>query len=186
LGDRPQVLLIGDSIRLAYQPLVAASLGDSVEISGPAVGCGDSRNLLDRLDDWVPPEPRLVLFNAGLHDIRRSGKDGRHQVEIASYTANLTAIVRGLRERGAAAVFLTTTPVDDLRHADAGKPDRLDADVQRYNEAARRVMEELEVPVVDLYALIGPTLIAADGVHLTAQGNAAVAGAVAATILDLL
>jgi lysophospholipase L1-like esterase len=186
LADRPQVLLLGDSIRLAYQPLVAVHLSDVVDISGPSDSCGDSRNFVTRLDDWVGDRPDLVLFNTGLHDIKRSGKSGRPQVDIHGYEANLIAIVRRLRENGAAAVFLTTTPVDDLRHANTGKPARLDADVRRYNEAAQKVMDTLAVPVVDLYSSIDPSLVAADGVHLTAQGTAVLAAAVSAAILELL
>ena len=186
MADRPRVLLIGDSIRLDYQPLVTARLGASVEVSGPPENCGDSANLARRLGDWIDPAARLVVFNAGLHDLRLSGNGVRHQVEVDRYEGNLAVVVRELRDRGVAPVFATTTPVDDDRHAASGKPERLDADVQAYNEAARRVMEELEVPVIDLYPLVGPELIAADGVHLTTEGTAVVAAAVAEAIVDLL
>ena len=186
MADPPRVLLIGDSIRLEYQPLVAACLGASVEVSGPPENCGDSANLSRRLGEWIDPAVTLVVFNTGLHDLRRSGKGSRHQVEVDRYEENLAAVVRALRDRGATPVFATTTPVDDERHAVSGKPERLDADVQIYNEAARRVMKELEVTVVDLYPLVGPRLIAADGVHLTAEGSAVVAAALSAAIVDLL
>jgi lysophospholipase L1-like esterase len=185
LADRSRVQLIGDSIRLAYQPLVAARLEPTVEISGPAQNCGDSTNLAKRLGEWVDPGAVLAVFNAGLHDLRRSGC-GRHQVEPDRYEENLAAVVGTLREHGVAPAFATTTPVDDDRHTASGKPERLDADVQAYNAAALRVMEELEVPVVDLYPLVRPDLLAADGVHLTAEGSAVVAAAVAAAIVDLL
>ena len=120
-----------------------------------------------RLGDWVAPDTTLVAFNAGLHDLRRSGRDGRRRVGLDRYETNLAHIVRDLRERRVAAVFVTTTPVDDDRHAASGKPERLAADVRSYNEAARRVMDELAVPVVDLFPLVGPESIADDGVHLT-------------------
>jgi isoamyl acetate esterase len=186
LADRPRVLLIGDSIRLGYQPLVAACLGASVEVSGPPENCGDSANLSRRLGEWADPAAALVVFNAGLHDIRRSDLGGPRQVELDRYEENLAAVVGKVRDRGLAPVFATTTPVDDDRHAASGKPERLDADVRTYNEAARRVMKELDVPVVDLYPLVGPELLAADGAHLTAEGSAVVAAAVAGTIADLL
>ncbi len=186
MADRPRVLLIGDSIRLGYQPLVAARLGSSVEVSGPPENCGDSANLSKRLGEWTDPAAMLVVFNAGLHDIRRSDTRGRRQVELDRYEENLAVIVGILRARRLAPVFVTTTPVDDVRHARSDKPQRLDADVRTYNEAARRVMEELDVPVVDLYPLVGPELLAADGAHLTAEGSAVVAAAIAGTIADLL
>jgi lysophospholipase L1-like esterase len=186
LADPPRVVLIGDSIRLEYQPLVAARLGASAEVAGPAGNCGDSGNVLRRLGDWVGPGTTLVVFNAGLHDLLRSGKGGRRQVEIDRYEANLAGIVRDLRAKGVSMLFATTTPVDDRRHAASGKPERLDDDVRSYNAAARRVMDELEVPVVDLYPLVGPALLGGDGVHLTAEGYAAVAAVVTEKIADLL
>jgi lysophospholipase L1-like esterase len=185
LADRPRVLLIGDSIRLGYQPLVAALLKASAEVSGPPENCGDSTDLSRRLDEWVDPAAALVVFNSGLHDLRRSSQGG-HQVELDRYEENLAAVVRKLRDRGLAPVFATTTPVDDDRHAASGKPERVDADVRAYNDAARRVMEEFDVPVIDLYPLVAPELLAADGVHLTADGRAVVAEAVAAKVVDLL
>jgi hypothetical protein len=136
-------MLIGDSIRLAYQPLGAARLAESVEVSGPPENCGDSANLARRLDEWADPAATLVVFNAGLHDIRRSDKGGRHQVEIDRYEENLAAVVGKLRDCGLVPVFATTTPVDDDRHAASGKPERTDADVRTYNGAARRVADLL-------------------------------------------
>jgi acyl-CoA thioesterase-1 len=187
LADRPRVVLIGDSIRLGYQPLVTELFEDDVAIVGPAVNCGDSANLLVRLPEWCDSEAALYVFNSGLHDLLRS-RSGRPRVDVAGYERNLAEIVGGLRASGPAVAFAATTPVDDERHAASGKPTRLDADVQRYNEAARRVMGALGVPVVELYALVAAdrSLLAPDGVHLTAAGNAIVAEAVAAAIVRLL
>jgi lysophospholipase L1-like esterase len=188
LADRPRVVLLGDSIRLAYQPLVAGLLAGEAEVGGPAENGGDSAGLLRRLRAGPPLPAALVVFNAGLHDLRRSGAGGGHRVEVATYEANLAAIVGVLRSGGSSALFATTTPVDDARHAGSGKPTRLDADVRRYNDAARRAMTRLEVPVVDLYDVLAgdPALLDADGVHLTAAGAALAAGAVAAAVRGLL
>jgi hypothetical protein len=87
LADRPRVLLIGDSIRLGYQPLVAARLGAAVEVSGPPGYCGDSGDVLKRLGDWIAPGTTLVAVNAGLHDLVRLARVGRNRVEIDRYEA---------------------------------------------------------------------------------------------------
>jgi lysophospholipase L1-like esterase len=60
--------------------------------------------------------------------------------------------------------------------------------VRSYNEAARRVLDTLAVPIIDLYPLVaaGPALLAPDGAHLTPEGNEVTAAAVAAAIVTLL
>ena len=62
--------------------------------------------------------------------------------------------------------------------------DVLDASTVEYNQIAERVMKELKVPVNDLRAVCGDAderakLIVLDGVHLTPEGNAKLAKAVA-------
>jgi len=171
---------------LGYQPFVAARLEGSVAISGPNDNCRDSANVHRRIGNWVRPNTVLLVFNAGLHDVIRSQTTGRRRVEIERYETNLADIVRDLDGWGIRTAFATTTPVDDERCADSGKPQRLDADVRRYNETARRLMAERKVPVVDLYPLIDPTLLAADGVHLTVVGCAIAAEEVATGIAALL
>ena len=136
MADRPRVLLIGDSIRLGYQQLVATRLGAAVEVSGPPGYCGDSGDVLKRLGDWIAPGTTLVAVNAGLHDLVRLARVGRNRVEIDRYEA--------------------ISPASSGSSAPWGSP------------------------------LGGPASIAADGVHLTADGYAVVADAVAAKVAELL
>jgi hypothetical protein len=139
---RPQpakIVLIGDSIRLGYAQRVAERLTDkAVVISTPENG-GDSANVLAHLDEWVlRQKPDVVHLNCGLHDLKRSKKDGHHQVELDRYSENLRRIVARIRgETDAALVFANTTPILDARHAQRGADfDRTEADVRNYNAAA--------------------------------------------------
>ena len=73
--------------------------------------------------------------------IRKKGK------QVASpevYGKNLRELVRRLRQTGAALVFATTTPVPP------GTLGRIAGDERPYNEVAKTVMAELNVPVDDL------------------------------------
>jgi lysophospholipase L1-like esterase/dienelactone hydrolase len=184
--ELPRVVLVGDSIRLGYAPKVAQRLaGKATVISSQANG-GDSANVLAHLDEWVLRErPDLVLLNCGLHDLKRPGADGPHQVELDRYEANLRRIAARIREGTKATfLFVNTTPVLDDRHAQrrAGF-DRFEADVRRYNAAAASVFHELGVPILDLHGIIervGPeTLLGSDGTHFTPPGEDRVAEAVA-------
>lgn len=186
----PKAVLIGDSIRLGYAPLVAQRLAGRVTVTGPAENGGDSANLLAHLTEWVVSEqPDVVHLNCGLHDLKRARETGEHQVPLPQYAANLRQIVRQLRAATSAAlVFATTTPVLDEQHRQRGVSfDRVEADVRRYNEVAIAVMQKEGVPVHDLHALVerhGPQrLIGHDGVHYTPEGYARLAEAVADCVL---
>src|SRR5262245_23658031 len=133
----PRVVLIGDSIRMGYAPLVAKQLeGKAVIISSP-VNAEDSGNVLKHLDECVINEPPdVVQINAGLHELKRTGP--AYQVALADYERNLKTILQAIRSRtNAKIVFATSTPIiDDLHALRKAGFDRFEADVQKYNAAA--------------------------------------------------
>jgi dienelactone hydrolase len=155
--DRPRVVLVGDSIRMGYAPLVARKLeGQAIVLSVTANG-GDSANVRAHLDEWVLREkPAVVHFNCGLHDLKQSRKDRRYQVDLPAYEANLKEVVARLRkEPSAALVFASPTPILDDRHVRRGADfDRREEDVRGYNAAALAVMRQAGVIVDDLHALV--------------------------------
>src|SRR4051794_38264186 len=169
--ELPKVALIGDSIRMGYAPPVAERLKGRAVVVSPAENGGDSANVLKHLEEWVLREkPLLVHLNCGLHDLKQDRQTKRHKVELAAYGSNLRELVQRIRASGAALVFADTTPIDDARHAKRGAGfDRLEADVERYNAAALKVMREAGVPVHDLHWLVergGPErLLLPDGTH---------------------
>jgi lysophospholipase L1-like esterase len=180
----PRVVLVGDSIRMGYAPLVAKQLaGKAVVISAEPNG-EDSGNVLRHLDEWVIKEkPDVVHLNAGLHDLKVL-KEKPHQVALADYETNLKTIVDRIRkETKARIVFATSTPIIDNLHAQrkAGF-DRFEADVQKYNSAAVTVMKQLGIPVNDLHELVESRgrekIMGPDGTHYTEEGYAILADAV--------
>ena len=153
----PRVVLLGDSIRLGYAPLVAKRLAGKATVVSPASNGGDSAALLRQIEQWAIREnPAVVHFNCGLHDLRLTKAIGRHQVEAAQYQANLEQLATRLRkETTAAVVFANTTPILDARRA--GRNEKFsfaEADVQRYNSAAVSVMNRCGAPVNDLHWVI--------------------------------
>lgn len=181
--ELPKVLLLGDSIRLGYAPLVAKKLDGIAEVVSPKENGADSANTLKLLDGWLAAgKPVVVHLNCGLHDLKFGKRTNAFQVPPDDYEKNLKAIVGKLA--GARVVFATTTPIIDDRHA-ARKADfdRFDRDVKTYNERAVKVMLELGVPVNDLSRVVrdgGPEeLLSKDGTHYTAAGYERLADAVA-------
>lgn len=177
----PKVVLIGDSIRLGYAATVTKRLEGRAVVVGPSANGGDSANVLKNLSRWaVAEQPDVVHFNCGIHDTKKDRQSGRYQVPPEQYEANLRKIVETLRkETRAVVIFATTTPILDDRAATARKTatyELLDASTLEYNRIARKVMQELEVPVDDVRAAAGEgddraRLMTADGVHFTAEGS---------------
>ena len=191
-GELPKVVLVGDSIRMGYAPLVEKELaGKAVIISAKANG-GDSNNVLKNLDEWViRQQPAVVHFNCGIHDTKKFKSTGHFQVPPDQFEANLRKIVDRIRSQTKAVVlFATTTPIlDDRAAATRGKAEYalLDASVEQYNAIAVKVMQELKVPIDDLHAVFPDAAsrgeaIATDGVHFTPAGQAGLAKAVAAAV----
>jgi len=194
--DLPKVVLVGDSIRLGYAPIVAKQLeGKAVIVSPPANG-GDSINVLKNLEAWViRAQPAIVHFNCGIHDTKLFKKTGKFQVSPEQYEANLRKIVERIRkETKAKVIFATTTPIMDERAAKSRTKadyELLDASIRQYNVIAAKVMKELDVPVIDLNALltdadIRAKLMSSDGVHFQTEGREELGKSVAAFIAKQL
>lgn len=189
--DLPVVVLIGDSIRIGYEPFVAEALQGKARIVGPGQeNGGDSANVLKNLERWaIARKPAVVHFNAGLHDIKRDRKTGKAQVDRDAYRNNLAEIRQRLdRETSARLIFATTTPVIDDRHQTNKEFDRREADVKAYNQAAREVLGP--VAIDDLHAeaekLGLESALGKDGVHFNPAASRKLAASVAAAIEQAL
>ncbi|MCA9047810.1 MAG: SGNH/GDSL hydrolase family protein [Planctomycetaceae bacterium] len=196
----PKVVLVGDSIRLSYAPLVAENLNGTATIVSPAANGGDSSNVLKNLEKWVISEqPDVVHFNCGIHDTKFFAATQQHQVSPEKYAENLKRIVESIRSRTKAVVlFATSTPILDERAAAARKGRDYvlrNASIEQYNRIAGRVMNDLNVPINDLNVLIAKPksvnmspdeLIVADGVHLSDAGKEVLAEAVSQAVSEHL
>jgi lysophospholipase L1-like esterase len=192
----PKVVLIGDSIRLGYAPIVARQLDGKAVIAQSKANGGDSSNVVKNLKKWaIDEQPDVVHFNCGIHDIKKDKQTGKFQTPPEKYEANLRTIVETLRkETKAKVIFATTTPILDDRAArqrEQATYELLDASTAEYNEIARRVMKELDVPIDDLRAALGTgdelgKVMTADGVHFTDEGRTKLGNAVAEFILQQL
>jgi lysophospholipase L1-like esterase len=183
----PKILLLGDSIRMGYAPIVVKKLQGIAEVVHPEKTNGaDTPTTLKNLDAWLAQyQPDLVHWNNGLHDLKFSKKSQTHQVPLDEYAKNLAEIAKKLSQATKGKViFVTTTPIIDDRHAQRGADfDRFDRDVRLFNDKALSVMHPLGIPVHDLNAIVqhyGPDkLMAKDGTHYSPAGSEILATAVA-------
>lgn len=195
----PKVVLIGDSIRLSYTSTVVEELKGEATVISPKPNGQDSRNVFRNLDAWaIREQPDIVHFNCGIHDTKKFKQSGKFQISPGDYEANLRKIVEKIRmETDATVIFATSTPILDDRAAKV-RADRdyelLNASIEQYNAIAKKVMQELKVPVNDLNATLAKpeapetreTLIVNDGVHLSPAGQTILGQQVAEKIRRLL
>lgn len=196
-AERPNVLIIGDSISIGYTPAVRAALSNRMEIVHAPGNNAATVTGLKRIDQWLGNKKWAVIhFNFGLHDLKyidpaTAEQDmaklipvdkGKQWVPVEQYEQNLLKLVQRMKKTGAKLIWCSTTPVPE------GVDGRLPADAPKYNAAALRVMQAEGVPVNDLYAFVGtPEQRLAMGgknrdVHYTDAGSRAMAGEVVKAI----
>ena len=178
-----KVVLIGDSIRMGYQPLVAAKLAGEAEVWGPAANCRHSLWALDHFDAWVVTQaPDILHVNFGIHD-QSTMPDGECQILLAQYRLCLRRFLARTRELDSVRmIWATSTP---LR---AGGPDTPKRDwqprglVEEYNAAALELVNAEGLMVDDLHgAVLGAgfwNCLSDDGCHMTEAGNDVLSDAV--------
>ena len=191
MANLPLIVLSGDSIRMGYQDHVVSQLAGEPRFGHPNQTAATAA-MCSRI--WtsgaLARQPNLVHVNCGLHDLKRAF-GAESEVSLAEYERNVRQILQRLqRELNGAVVWATTTPVDETWHHQNKSFDRLEADVEAYNAAARAVAEDLGVPIDDLFAVVQregkARLLTQDGVHFTEEGSQLLGRAVAECIWEHL
>ena len=186
-----RVMLLGDSIRMSYQGLVAEALtAEGHEVWGPPENCQFSLYTLASLGRWLTtfPNPDVVHWNNGLHDIGHNPNRAPVQMPVDVYAGNLGFIGRQLAA-GAAVVFATSTPLHPRRPFRDDQWSWRNDEIDTYNAAALQVMAELGLPLNDLQAIVSADpdgLLSDDQLHLSEAGQRACANAVSAATSALL
>jgi len=190
MSSLPTVLLLGDSIRMNYQPYAAEALCGRAEVVGPAENCQFSLYTLFALSEWIERfgVPDVIHWNNGLHDVGHNPARRPRQIPLDAYLANLRAILGRIREISVPVVWATTTPT----HPERGFRDDAwswrNEEIDAYNAAARALMEAEGVPINDLHAVVVADVdryLSEDLLHLSEAGCAACAEAVGRRCLAL-
>lgn len=171
------IYLIGDSIRLGYDSYVRANLAERAQVYWSQDNARFVQYTIRYIQKWavedcVPESMDIVHWNNGLWDIAHM-RDGEMLCSLEEYTAGLRRVIRLLRAvfPHAKILFATSTCVVEERINPGFL--RRNADIERYNAAAKTVMAEYDIPVDDLYPVslgIDSALRTEDGVHFTEEG----------------
>jgi lysophospholipase L1-like esterase len=176
-----RVLLLGDSIRMGYEPYVRAGLAGLAEVTAPEENGRFVKYTLWGVNLWLKElgKPDVVHWNNGLWDVHHEAPMEEALTPPDEYAETARRVVRELRRTGAHIIYATTTPVAE----DAAG--RSNAEIDEYNRRARALMEELGVEVNDLNALVKTDLagnLCPDKLHLSERGYRLCAGQTAALI----
>jgi lysophospholipase L1-like esterase len=176
----PRVLLIGDSISIGYTPATRKLLAGVANVHRVPENGGPTSNGVAKIDKWLGKGKWDVIhFNWGLHDVKLD--TGMHQVPIAQYEKNLRSLVKTMKGTGAKLIWASTTPVPQGKLS----PKRDDKDVVAYNAVAKKIMQEENVAINDLYTFALARLKEIQrpvNVHFTDAGSAVLAEEVAKAI----
>jgi len=180
--QKPRVLILGDSISIGYTPSVEDLLQDQAVVVRPKGNCQGTNHGVKQIDRWLKVDGGdwdVIHFNFGLHDIKRidpktgkasSSPDHPRQADLETYEKQLREIVAKLKATGATLIFATTTPVPE----GGVRPHRDIEDPERYNTAAKKIMQENKIAVNDLYGFAASRLAEIQrpvDVHFTKQGS---------------
>ena len=192
----PRVLLIGDSISIAYTLPTRAELAKVANVHRIPTNGGPTSRGLENIERWLGKGTWDVIhFNWGLHDLcyrhpesktqgRRDKVKGTVTHEVDEYAANLEKLVARLKKTGAKLIFATTTPVPE------GEAGRKVGDDLRYNKAALAVMSKHGVAINDLHAVMAGKMdtfgTKPGNVHFKPEGSKLLAQQVAVAIRKAL
>ncbi|MFW5838946.1 MAG: SGNH/GDSL hydrolase family protein [Planctomycetota bacterium] len=185
-------VLIGDSIRMGYQPFVADMLDGQADVWGPEINGGTTSNVLVHLIDWVQRRrPDVLHINAGLHDIKTVLTSRRETVTSPeAYARNVKLILEIACQFCGRVIWATTTPLREYLHnarrAEAGSFLRYQADVEAFNRIAVDIAAQVGAETNDLHQVARNAgldrIQKDDGVHFNDAGSEALARAVVTAV----
>ena len=191
MPELPRVLLLGDSIRMSYQPHVARLLNGRAEVVGPPDNCQYSLYTLSSLDRWIEAlgKPDIVHWNNGIHDSGHNPARSPVQIPIDVYRANLAFILDRLTALTPNVIWATITPVHPDRPFCDTEWAWRNEEIDQYNKVARTLIESRGVFINDLHTLVWNNVsgfLSEDQLHLSESGQEACARAVVDCVATFL
>lgn len=198
------VLLIGDSIRFGavsnpdYQTANSPGYGIYVKemlqglanVYAPNDNCRFAQYTLRYLYDWAkeiePEKIDVVHWNNGLWDVLRiNGDEPLTPLDVYEMTiCRVYDMIKKLFPNAKIIFALSTAVVQEWARPDFK---RYNSDIEKYNEAAKRVLSAKGAIINDLYTLSAgfDNSLHADWVHFNEEGSQILAKAVCEKILSI-
>ena len=186
-----KVVLIGDSIRQGYQPLVIKKLLGKADVWGPEQNCRHSLWALDHFQEWVAGrDPDVVHFNFGIHDAVIDEIDGQFQIIPEQYKLCLQRFITRAKKLNAVLIWAASTPryakQEDVPMHQWSRMEEID----RYNRIAIKIVKENDLIIDPLDKIIMANdytkCLKEDGCHMTDYGNQVLSEAVVKAVSQFI
>ncbi len=167
MGKR-NLFIIGDSVSIHYGPYLKKmteykftydrkrGIEQALEDLDTPIGAnaGDSKMVLKYLQEEYDKNTKydILIINCGLHDIRVDRLTNKIQVELKEYQMNLSKIIEISKSMANKTIWVGLTPViDEIHNSRKEGFLRYNKDVIKYDTAAKKIMQELKIPCIDMY-----------------------------------
>jgi len=165
-----KIVLLGDSVRQLYEPVVRKKTAGEWEVWGPEQNCAFAKWTLYALRFWREKldSADVIHWNNGLHDVVVFFKEDGTFVSLEEYKDSLRKVARELKKTGAKVIFATTTPIGPKNEAQ-----RSNADIDAFNRAALEVLPPMGIEIDDLHAAINENpqeYLSEDDIHPGEKG----------------
>lgn len=154
-----KVFLIGDSIRIGYDRAVRQKLSGEADVYFSIENNRFAQYVLRSISEEIvrecdPKDIDVIHWNAGLWDVVRLYGD-EPLTPLDHYVEYLHRIYRQLKIfcPNAKQIFATSTPVIEHQYTEPERVMRYNKDIVAYNKEAVALMQKLDVPVNDLFAV---------------------------------
>lgn len=183
-----QVFLMGDSIRLGYEPFVREYTKNQAVIHAPKCNCEFLQYTFRHVYMWRdeienPNNIDIVHWNNGLWDVLRLDNDQPLTPQYF-YRDTLQRTVDRIKFLfpNARIVFALSTPV--IERLSPEGLERRNSDIEIYNSIASEVMDKNKIVINDLYKVASsfPETYHTDFTHFTEEGSRELAKAVVRAI----
>ena len=168
--EKRKLFVIGDSISIHYGPYLKAITKGKFEydrktgldqaltnLDKPTgANAGDSLMVLEYLREEYKKNTKydILLINCGLHDVRVDRFSKEIQVSLEEYKLNLSKIMSLAKEMANEIIWIGLTPViDEVHNSRKTGFLRFSEDVAVYDNNAKAIMREHNIPFIDIYSL---------------------------------
>ena len=180
------IIAFGDSITAAPGGWVSMLYGEfGGEVINAGVGGNVTAQALDRIEkDVLSKNPDLVIVNFGMNDQAYQEGSKKNLTPIDKYEENYRSIIEQIKATGSDIILVAVHDVNPKYHTHSGlnycASETLEDGTKRtyvdkYNEVVKKLADEYKLGFIDINSLAQDKLdtltIAADGIHLSAQGQ---------------
>jgi len=158
---KPNIFLIGDSIRLGYCETVKNELSDKAEVFYFSDNCKSTQYVIFNMRRWAemfddPDKVDLIHFNCGHWDVAHWNRYDLPLTGENEYAKNIEMIIALLKDffPNAKLVFATTTPMNPDGGDTGGYDTRTSEAIAQYNKIAAGVVKEHGISVNDLNSFV--------------------------------